>query len=354
MSDPIRASLRVDRQPSSLDPADAERCRASLIERIEAATVMSGGLSPTFFYLLDAHLDAVPLPSELRDVEREAFVAAAFRQIGDRPEVRRRFRADQAILPGDGGSRRYIALLEHLPTPDAPSRWWLAVRPFGEGALGAGTLHGAWAYSEGDDLDALPEPFRSWLDPSTATIDEARQSEEAGPSPTLRMTSGTIPEAAPLPTSAQELAAGIGQDTDPEIARSFPTGTTAFLLAGRAWERWGLGDLPAELADDAIRSLAARANANGIAVIRPMAVELNGTHHRGWAVIAEMDGDQVYRVRALTPGPDGGIVVAGPFFQRLDGFALHWLGVPPTGTFQLGEMLNVEDGFGNLIEPAEA
>jgi len=354
MRDTIQASLRVDRQPSTLHTLDADACRAALLDKLETAIVVASGIPPRLLYVLQGHLDSVPIPPGLLDPERDAFLAATFRQVGDRPGVLRRFRIGEVVLPIDGTSRRCAALLEHLPSSDAPNRWWVATRPFGEGALGAGTLHGDWSTSQGDALDALDEPFRSWLDPRTATVEQATTTELPPPQSSLRMAVGEVPAGTPLPSNAHEVAAAIGATTDSEFSRSLPSQITAYLLAGRTWERWDLESTTGPAADEVIRALAVRAQADSIAVIRPMAVELNGAHHKGWAVIAEKDGDQVYRVQVATPGPDGGAVISGPYYQRMPDFALNWLGVAPVGEVELTELLGVVDRFGNPVEPAEA
>lgn len=354
MSDLVRFTIPMSRTPSDFHALDPGVVRDELLRRAENEVVMSGRMERILQFVCVGTFETARPQRPETDPERDAVVAAAFRAFGDRPEVVARFQSGEAILDVDGTARRCLVVLEHRPQDGAPDAWRLAWRPIGVDANGAGVLHGPWRDAEGDDLDALGFPLRSWLEAGKARVESADFQQVPTIEPSVRMAAGELPPHVRVPLDAGSLAAIAGNSTDKAFKERYPGVTTVFAVTGASFELWEIEGMVATALDDLIRLIAERSQADGVALAFATPIDFDGEIRRGWVVIAEAGGDRIHRLMTIRPGAAGTAAFDGPIFHRMPFDGMTWLGVAPSGAVELTGILGVEDAMGRPVPVGEA
>lgn len=311
-----------------VDVADVAAVREWLLKMTEMRIRHEGSLKPRFRYLTadkDEAIDAGdPEPGE------EPFHTMFFRQLGDRPEVRRRFREGELRVEVGDSHRRAAVLLEHAPDGEIDN-WWLAWRLMGEREGKVGVFHGEWVLAEGTGTDALPEPFREWLHRAgEVTHSELTETPTEIPSPEVLFATAILAE--PVPQDPVKVVEIIGKLTDADIARTGLQGVLVMAFRGVTSERFIVTGRLACPMDDLIRSIALQGEIDAIGLTFPGVVKLDGVDTRSIVTIAEVkDGRRGQRVVPIKWRPDGSIEAPRAWTRAMPmpEPAQRWIGVKP-------------------------
>ena len=350
MAQQKRLQVEFKRHPvRDLDATDVDAARTWIKTHVAARVGMHARVNAVMRYLRQGAEEVASLDG-LVELGDEGVLGAFFRSAGQREGILRRFREGELLVRDDEGSlRRAACILELVERDGQAPAWWCAHRFFGEGAAGVGNFHGPWIEREGDDLDALDEPFRGWVDPGNATIDRTEFGGFVdGPKPDFDLRMAMLPPPSAPPANAGELAVGIGRSMDTEILKRGLTCHLVFVLNDTAVERFELrGELPCDL-DDLIRNLVLLGDTIGVALVVPGVFTLpNGENKRAVYTLAEVRG-QPQRARRVTPlelAPGQAPRLLGELVQTTElAEGAGWLGVKPV--VELGLFPTGIDGLG--------
>lgn len=333
----MELSFRIARQRfSGPSPEDEVGLRRFICEDVAEAFGASGRLPGLCRGFGEGFVDVVPIDGLVR-VGEEAFLAALFRSLDERPAVTRRFREGEVVYEADGALHRAVGVLEHRED-DA---WWLAwarVEP--------GDSLGAWRELEGVGVWTLPPAFRPWLDqahvragPMTTEPTDVADAE-------IRMYPVHLSSNVTIPVAPTMLAEWLGRRFDAVVGRGEASGMQILTLRGQEIARWEvIGQLPLSL-DDLARALAERTRAEAVAVLTVVSTEIEGVPCRAVALVVERDGSRAQRLAPIEPdarASDQPILRTGDRSWVRDLGAVSpgagWIGVPPgddPGLFVIG------------------
>lgn len=361
---PEQEQFRIDIKRSPVEgivPTNTAGCRAWVREQIAARHLHGGGLRPRFIYLGDGWIEEVDL-TRLIEIGREEMLARTFVAIGQREGIVRRFRVGEALLRDEEGRmRRAVGAFEHVPrlsdeaaASDAKEgtiggSWWLAYRFAGQERDGHGALHGdGWVEAEGDEVEAIPEGFREWLDVGRAELESLDQREKPKAPDGLQVRAAIADLRQPLPEEPKQIAAIVGNIIREELRAQGLTSMLVFAVTATTLERWEVrGTLPCSL-DDLMRSIAVRDDrVVAIGHVGLAAFDINGQPRRGFFCDIERTGR---RGRWMLP-----VLQAGDALPRdLQGLESDlgevdaetaWLGVQPKVSMDFSFM-GFEDQMG--------
>lgn len=325
MAEQTKMKARIRRRPlQGLDVQDADAVRASIVHDIGAHFTLSGGLADLARFFGATWEEHVDFSAELEEGGREEVVAALFLHLARRPEAVRRFREGEAVVD----RRRVIGLLEVLDP--AALAWRLDTVHVGEGEAGCGVFVDDWTHTTGAGVDALPEPFREWLDVGKAHVsDFEMRAKPTGP-PKPYLNTAVLEVNGVVPPGARGMAELVGFATDAEMRQGPPRAALVFVLRDRTLERWEIwGELPCSLTDF-IRAVVQYSKAEGAALVHPCTVTFRDEPtRRAIAVVAQRDGALCRRILPLTFAEDGTIGSLSPVYQDEGVPEEPWIGVPP-------------------------
>lgn len=336
MAEQVKMKAKIRRRPrTDLDVTDADAVRAAVVHDIGAHFALSGQLPDLGRFFGANWEEQIDFSAELEDGGREESVAALFLHLAGRPDALRRFREGEAVI----NRRRVIGLLEVLD-PTSLS-WRLELVHVGEGDAGCGVFVDEWASSTGQGLDALPEPFREWLDVGKALVSEFEMRAKPTEPPKPYLNTAVLEVNGVVPAGARGLAELVVVATDAEMRRGPMRATLVFALRGSTLERWEVwGELPCGL-DDFIRAVAQHSKADGAALVHPCTVQFNdGLTQRAIAVVAQRDGQLCRRILPLTFAEDGTIGSQPAVYQDEAAPEEPWIGVPPPEGVTISWQLN--------------
>lgn len=325
MAEQVKMKAQIKRRPrTDLDVTDADAVRASIVHDIAAHFVLAGHLAERARFFGAGWEEQIDFSAELEEGGREETVAALFLHLAARPEAARRFREGLAVIE----RRRVLGLLEVLDLKALS--WRLELVHVGEGDAGCGVFVGDWTATTGEGLDALPEPFREWLDVGKAHVSEFEMRARPTGPPKPYLNTAVLEVNGVVPPGARGLAELVGHATDTEMRQGPMRAALVFALRDRTLERWEVwGELPCSL-DDFIRAVAHHSKADGAAFVHPCTVTFtDGPTRRAVAVVAQRGGQLCRRVLPLTFTEEGVIGTLDPVYQDEGAPAEAWIGVPP-------------------------
>lgn len=328
MPEQVKLKAKIRRRPhTDLDVTDADAVRAAIFRDIGTHFALSGHLGDYARFYSATWEDQVDFSAELEDGGREESVAALFLHLAARPEIVRRYREGLAVVD----RRRVIGLLEVLD-PKALT-WRLDTVHVGEGDAGCGVFVDEWTATQGEGVDALPEPFREWLDIGKTHVSEFGMRAKAVEPPNPSLNTAVLEVNGVVPPGARGLADLVGVATDAEMRQGPMRAALVFALRGNTLERWEVwGELPCGL-DDFIRAVVQHSKAEGAAFVHPCTLTLDtGPTRRAITVVAQRDGELCRRILPLTFAEDGTIGSQPPLYQYEAAPEVPWIGVaPPEG-----------------------
>jgi len=345
MAEQTKMKARICRRPlQGLDTQDSDAVRAAILHDIGVHFALSGRHVDAARFFGATWEDQVDFSEELEPGGREEVVAATFLYLARRPEVVRRFREGESILD----RRRVIGLLEVLDP--AALTWRLDLVHVGEGEAGCGVFVDDWTHSTGEGVDALPEPFREWVDLGKAQVaDFEMRTKPTGP-PKPYLHTAVLEVNGVVPAGARGMAELVGLATDAEMRQGPLRAVLIFVLRDRTLERWeAWGELPCSLTDF-IRAVVQHSKAEGAAFVHPCTVTFQDTPaRRGIAVVAQRDGTLCRRVLPLTFAEDGTIRSLNPVYQDEGAPEEPWIGVPPAEGVTLSWKLRNPSPTGGVL-----
>lgn len=325
MPEQTQMKTRIRRRPrTDLDTSDADAARTAIIRDITAEFALNGQLGDGARFFGATWEERVDFSAELEEGGREEVVAALFLHLAGRPEALHRFREGAVVLD----RRRVVGLLELRD--NVTLAWRLDHVHVGEGDAGCGVFVDEWTTSSGEGVEALPEPFREWLDVGTARVsDFEMRAKPTGP-PRPFVNTAVMEVNADVRPGARALAELVGFATDAEMLQGPMRAGLVFALRGRTLERWEIwGELPCGL-DDFIRAVAQHSKADGAAFVHPCTVTFDeGPTRRAIAVVAERDGQLSRRILPLTFADDGTIGAQPAVYQEEGPPEEPWIGRAP-------------------------
>ena len=327
------------RRPLDLDVHDDDEVRRWLAETLHAQILAKGTPIPSFYLLCDGHVETL-VWSDVLEADPGADFGATWRRLVSRRDVERRIAVFR--LEHEGGLLE-VCSFEERWEDDAPSGWWFAHRPFAV-VEGLGRLLGdGWRQYQGDGPP--PEPFAGLF---LVRGPAAQLAPARPPAPKVWLQSGEAPAGIALPSSAL----GMAEVTRDEVVGSLQRGDglrhlLVFLLRGRTWEKWLLGDdLPAG-SDELVRWICGRlAQPDGVATAEAVVMELDGVLERAVRVVAERGGERVEGALVLAPkedAPCGVVPVNWRWRSQTVGEGDGWIGVAP---MMSGDLVTTFEGYG--------
>ena len=202
---------------------------------------------------------------------------------------------------------------------------------------------------EGEDVEAIPEGFREWLDVGRAELESLEQREQPRAADMPQVRSAIAQLRQPLPEEPAKMAAVVGAMIREELRATGLTCTLVFAATDTTLERWEAhGKLPCTV-DDFMRSIAARDEAIvAIGHVGLVSFEINGQSRRGFFCDIERAGR---RGRWMLPVMQEG----DPLPQDVPGLEQElgeladaeaaWLGVAPKVGIDFS-LLGFEDQLG--------
>lgn len=316
-----------ERRPLELDVRDDGEVRRWLARIVSEQVVTRGAPLPSIHLLFDGHEEVLEWPSVLQ-VDPGADLASTWQALAQRRDVERRVLV-VGLQREDGALE--ACMFEDVREDGAPLTWWVGRRPYVvEAGLGR-LLDTAWHQHGGQGRG--PEPFASLLTPAVGTrpalLLPARALE-----PRVWMQTEELPPEVPPPTTAMELS----ELTQAVVVDALQTEgfkhLIVFVMRGRTWEKWLLGEgLPTD-ADDMVRWIAARlGDADGVATAEGVIAQVNGASERVIRIVAELGGYRAERaiILAPKPGKPDDMVPARSMVRELGRVAEEegWIGVDP-------------------------
>ncbi len=333
----MELSFRIAREPSDAPSlAEESELRRYMVEAVTRAFLENSRLASACRGFGDGFVDVVLLDGLVR-VGEEAFLAAVFRGLSDRPGVARRFREGELVYEADGELRRAIGVVEHLDDDS----WWLSWAP-----APAGEPLGAWVESTGFGVWTLPPAFRAWLDQGHVIAGPMTTEPAVEAEAEVRMYPLHLSPGVRVPLAATILAEWLGRRFDHIVARGEASGVQVISIRGAEIARWEIvGQLPLSL-DDLVRGIGARTAAEALAVMSVVSTEIDGVPCRAVALLVERDGRRAERlapIEAAASASDEAPRRTGDRSWVRDlgevGAPAGWLGVAPgedPGLFVIG------------------
>jgi hypothetical protein len=316
-----------ERRPLSLDVNDDSEVHDWVKEMVTAQVIARREPQPAIHLLFDGHEEVLEW-TRVHQVDPEADLAATWQVVAARKGVERRL----LVLRMQGANGGPLAcIFEQVWEDGAPVGWWFALRPY-DVVEGIGQLSGP-AWQEQAGVGPAPGLFARMLTPGP----DARPAQlltAKKPEPQVFMQTGEAPDESPLPASAMQMteqtAAVVISALETEGFRHL----VVFLLRGRTWEKWLLGDSLPTAADDMVRWICGReGQPDAVATAEGVLGNVDGKPERVIRIVAEMGGKRAERLIIMLPKPGKPEdVVPGRWMARELGAVPEddgWIGVKP-------------------------
>ena len=329
-----------ERRPLSFDVNDDEEVRAWLAQLLAEQVMTRREPVPAIHLLKDDHEEVLDLTA-LRQADPEADIAATWAAVCARRDVERRILVLR-LEHGDGNVE--ACMLEETWDDGEPSGWWFAHRRFGVVDGIGQLLDGGWQQHAGEGR--APEPFVSMLTPAPGAR-PARLLPARAPDAQVWMQTDEVPEGARLATTAMEMTEQTQAVVLGSLEREGFKHLLVFLIRGRTWEKWLLGDLPTA-GDDMVRWICGRlGQPDGVATAEAVLAHVDGKPERVVRIVGEMGGRRAERAIVMLPKPGKPEdVVPGRWMARELGPVPDgegWIGVEPV---LAGEVIATVLGYG--------
>jgi len=209
-------------------------------------------------------------------------LACLFTDMGQDPEVYRRFRTGELSMQTEGGAwQRAACVLEVLSVDEEglAQDWWLSYRHFGLRPKGGGRLFEHWLELQGTGWEELPEPFQAWVLEDTSARDsmDSESLAMAVPRPSVRVTFPPMPGPQPR-TGWQHALTAVRVVQDLFTAGALRCHAVV-VFYGRTVERWEVNGGTEDSIDDIARIIAAYSAPHAVVVLRRAAVVDRGSGH---------------------------------------------------------------------------
>lgn len=317
--------IALARRPLNIDVHDDEEVRRWLAQMVSEQVMTRREPVPAIHLLFDGHEEVLDL-TEMKKVDPESDLGATWAAMAARTDPERRILVVRLEHP-DGKSE--ACMFEETWEDGVPTAWWFAHRPYtvndGVGAL----LESGWKQYAG--AAPRPEPFAEMV----AVHGRAAQLLPARvPDPPVFMQTGEVPEAWRAPTTAMEMT----EHTQAVVLKALEEEgfkhLLVFLVRGRTWEKWLLGDPMPAAGDDMVRWICGRAGQpDAVATAEGVLIQVDGRPERAVRIAAEMNGKRVERAIIMVPKPGKPEdVVPGRWMARELGDVPDgegWIGVEP-------------------------
>lgn len=319
--------IAPERRPLDIDVHDDEEVRRWLARVVSEQVQSRREPVPAIHLLFDGHEEVLEW-HRVREVDPGADLAATWRALAARAEPERRVLVLR--LEHDDGTVE-ACMFEETWEDGAPTGWWFGHRPYvveeGIGRL----LDVAWRQHAGEG--AAPEPFASILAPRPgarpATLLPAKT-----PEPSVWMQQDVVPDEVRLPTTAMEMTEQTQSIVLGQLEGEGLHHLLVFLIRGRAWEKWLLGDPLPAAGDDMVRWICKRAGQpDAVATAEGVLAQVDGKPERVIRIVAELGGQRAERAIVLRPKPGSPADVEPSRWMARElgpvGEGEGWLGVEP-------------------------
>lgn len=329
-----------ERRPLSIDVNDDDEVRSWLAQMVSEQIMTRREPVPAIHLLKDDHEEVLDW-TRVRQCDPDADLAATWAAVAPRRDVDRRVLVLRLEHP-DGTSE--ACMYEESWEDGAPTGWWFGHRRYavvdGIGQL----LDGGWQQHAGEGR--APEPFASILTPPSGAR-AARLLPARAPEPQVWMQTDDVADGARLPTTAMEMTEQTQAVVIGSLEREGFKHLLVFLVRGRTWEKWLLGELPAA-GDDMVRWICGRlGQPDGIATAEAVLAQVDGKPERVVRIVGEMSGRRAERMIVMLPKPGKPEdVVPGRWMARELGpvpAGEGWIGVEPV---LAGEVIATVLGYG--------
>ena len=311
MSELQRLNLRLQRRPWTTPAVDDELAlRRWVREHAARRFLVDARLPELLLFFGDDFVEEVEGPDG-EDVGQEGALAAAFLNLGDRGEIKRRFRIAELWIPEPDEPdqrRRVIAVAEPaLASADDEGQWWIALRRAAAAQGGGGTLAPSWTEIPEASLTSLSEPLREWLDPGDMDVERATIQPRHEEDPPIHWVHATLNQ--PLPDDAIQVAGALGQMLAPELLRmglrKLPR-ALVFTFCGHSMDRYASTVEPALGQDDFLRGLASQGPCEVAARVEAADFRIDGAQQRGFRILVERDGQRAECMLPVALDAQGG------------------------------------------------
>jgi len=328
MPEEATIAFRLEQHPvfdlDANDPGAVRRWRTRCIED----EVMLAGHLPSRMVLVGTGVQRVGSLTPTLEPKEDLKHAALFRLCAGQPEVVRAYREGEITVEEHGARYRAAALVEW---DHRTGRWWAAQRRIGTNAVSVGVFHGDWLVREGDGLDTLGEPLRSWVDTEGVELgaSDFTYTPKNEPMPDLLYTTHTLNRLPPPDPMAY--ADIVGELRDREVQTKLPAGFEILAFRGTEVEHYILGSALSLPMDDFVRAIAQRGPAEAVALRFLGVATVDGESFRAVLCTVECAGRVHDRALALRFGPDGRVTGVRVLHQERGPVPEGglWLGVPP-------------------------
>ncbi len=338
MLPPMSTPYAPERRPLSIDVHDDDEVRLWLTQMVSEQILTRREPVPAIHLLKDGHEEVLDW-TRLAQADPGADLGATWALVAARRDVERRILVLRIQHP-DGMPA--ACMVEETWEDGQPTSWWFTHRRYavvdGIGQL----LDDGWQQYGGQG--PAPEPFATALRPAgrPAQLLPAR-----APEPRVWMQTGELPEDAPIPSTSLEMT----EQTQAVVLSNLETEglkhLLVFLVRGRTWERWLLGDLPTS-GDDMVRWICGReGQPDGVATAEGVLAHVDGKPERVIRIVGELGGFRTERAIVMVPKPGAPEdVIPGRWMARELGPVAEgdgWIGVEP---MLAGEVIATVLGYG--------
>jgi hypothetical protein len=329
-----------ERRPLSIDVNDDDEVRRWLAQMVSEQIMTRREPVPAIHLLKDDHEEVLDW-TRVRQSDPEADLAATWAVVAARRDIDRRVLVVRLEHP-DGTSE--ACMFEETWEDGEPTAWWFGHRRYavvdGIGQL----LDSGWHQNAGEGR--APEPFASMLTPAPGAR-AARLIPARAPEAQVWMQTDEVAVGARLPTTAMEMTEQTQAVVIGSLEREGFKHLLVFLIRGRTWEKWLLGDLPTA-GDDMVRWICGRlGQPDGVATAEAVLAQVDGKPERVVRIVAEMGGRRAERAIIMLPKPGKPEdVVPGRWMARELGPVPDgegWIGVEPV---LAGEVIATVLGYG--------
>ncbi len=333
--------IAPERRPLEVDVHDDEEVRRWLAGMLAAQIATRREPVPAIHLLFDGHEEVLEWTG-VREADPGADLAATWAVLAPRRDVERRILVLR-LEHEDGTSE--ACMFEEAWEDGEPTAWWFGRRRYAvEDGIGR-LLDAAWQQHAGPGR--APEPFASILAPA-AGARPAQLLPARAPEPKVWMQTDEAAPSARLPTNAAEMAEQTQAVVLGSLEREGFKHLLVFLIRGRTWEKWLLGDALPTAADDMVRWICGRlGQPDGVATAEGVLAHVDGKPERVIRIVGEMGGRRAERAIIMAPKPGKPEdVVPGRWMARELGPVPEgegWIGVEP---LLPGEMITTVMGYG--------
>ena len=323
MSSPIAPH----RRPLAIDVHDDDEVRAWLAGLLAEQVLTRRDPVPAVHLLFDGHEEVLEW-ARVREADPQADIAATWAVLAARRDADRRILVLR--LEHENGTTE-ACMYEEIWDDGAPVGWWFAHRPYttenGVGAL----LDNGWQQHAGDG--PAPEPFASILTVEPGAH-PARLLPARAPDPQIWMQTDEVPAGVALPADSAQLTEQMQAVVLGGLEREGFKHLLVFLIRGRTWEKWLLGEGLPTAPIDMVRWICGRAGQpDGVATAEGLLAQVEGKQERVIRIVAEMAGRRSERAIVMLPKPGKPEdVVPGRWMARELGPVPEgegWIGVEP-------------------------